>query len=219
MSAILQNITIILKQKDHNRITLIDDFSFEISGGQILSVMGQSGSGKSTLLHYITGVIDHHAFECQGTVKVKNIELNTLQTEKRRIGLLSQEGLLFPHMTVEENLLYAVPHTMTRKNRETLIRQVLDDLQLEYRYAKVYPHTLSGGQEARLALARTMLSKPQLLLLDEPFSKLDSNLHATIREWVWNTIEQSNIPAIIVTHDKNDIYDEQFLYKIGDDVL
>lgn len=214
MGAVLRNITIVLTQKNHDSQVLVNNASFEIKNGEILTIMGPSGYGKSTLLHYITGVIHTEVFECSGEIIIDNQVVNTLPTNKRRIGLFSQEGLLFPHMTVEENLLYAVPHTCTRQERKDIVAKTLENAQMESKYAHVYPHTLSGGQQSRLSLARTLLSEPQLLLLDEPFSKLDSDLRVAIRTWVWDIIVKSNIPAIIVTHNQEDIYNTQQCYNL-----
>ncbi len=210
MSVVLQNISIELRQGP----SLIHDFNCDIDRGRILTITGNSGSGKSTILHFITGIIDLSAFSCSGHVVVDGTRIDTLPTEQRKTGLLAQEGLLFPHMTVTENLLYAVPRKKNKEEREILVRKALDDAQLEYSFAKAYPYTLSGGQQARLALARTMLSEPKLLLLDEPFSKLDAGLRKVIRSWVWQKIEENAVPAIVVSHDKSDIYDENFVYAI-----
>ncbi|XP_060084921.1 uncharacterized ABC transporter ATP-binding protein YnjD-like [Ylistrum balloti] len=216
MSALLENITISLRtSRAQPQHILIQNLSLAIEDGSVLTVMGNSGSGKSSLLNFITGVIDTHAFDCEGRVIVDGRNLCQVPTEKRKIGFLSQEGLLFPHMTVRENLLYAVPNALKKEEKKIVVQNTLEDAKLPHRLASVYPHTLSGGQQARLALARTLLSKPRMLLLDEPFSKLDTDLRAAIREWVWGKIEENTIPAILVSHDLNDVYSLKLLHTIA----
>lgn len=215
MSIIFKEISITLnKTPSTAQQVLVDNFNYTIADGTVLTIMGSSGTGKSTLLHYITGIYDKSAFRCNGQVIVQEKNILLEKTEHRKIGLLSQEGLLFPHMTVKENLLYAVPRSETQSKRDEIIKRSLEEAQLNAGFAHKYPYTLSGGQQARLALVRTLLSEPKILLLDEPFSKLDEDLRNTIRTLVWNKIEQYKIPTLLVTHDKRDVHDTRLVFKL-----
>ena len=119
------------------------------------------------------------------------------------MGRLFQDDLLFPHMTVGENLLFAIPRA-PRAERQARMRQALKDAGLDG-FADRPPHTLSGGQRARVSLMRTLLAQPAAVLLDEPFSKLDRSLRTTIRAFTFEHIRARNIPALLVTHDPEDV--------------
>ena len=149
-----------------------------------------------------------------GEVIIDGDRIDTKLTHERRIGLLSQEGLLFPHMTVTQNLLFALSSPLPKHERKKFVYDILEKAQLDKYIADMYPYTLSGGQQSRLALIRTMLSHPKLLLLDEPFSKLDTSLRKKMRDWVWKNIQDSGIPTLLVSHDEEDIYDKNIVYYI-----
>ena len=181
---------------------LIRKFSLTIADGETVTLMGPSGSGKSTLLSYIGGDISE-AFEGKGEVLRDGTPLNSLPPERRAIGRLFQDDLLFPHMTVAENLLFAIPK-MPQAERLTMMWTALQRAELDG-FEDRPPHTLSGGQRARVALMRALLAKPTALLLDEPFGKLDRELRATIRAYTFGHIKTRNIPALLVTHDPDDV--------------
>lgn len=176
--------------------------SERIGDREILAIMGPSGIGKSCLLAYMAGTLSTD-LTGEGDVVLNGKALNTLPSEKRELGLLQQAPLLFPHMTVEENLLFALRPTKSRKERHQIVWQHLQQVGLD-RTKHQLPQQLSGGQQARLALIRTLLSAPKALLLDEPFSKLDKALKSEIRELVLSAVKTANIPAILVTHDEDD---------------
>ena len=184
---------------------LFKDLSFSISPGEILSVMGPSGSGKTSLLNAIAGHLDP-SFTSTGSIKLEGVSLDTLPVHRRRIGLQFQDHLLFPHMTVGENLAFGLPRKNTRTARRQKIQQALISCGLE-NYEDYDPSRLSGGQKARISLMRTLLSEPGLLLLDEPFSKLDTELREQFRCFVFEQIKSRNIPALMVTHDLQDLPD------------
>ncbi|MBO0905849.1 ATP-binding cassette domain-containing protein [Jiella sonneratiae] len=171
--------------------------------GETLTVMGPSGSGKSTLFAFLAGFLDP-AFTARGRVLLDGRDLTGLSPQARRVGLMFQDALLFPHMSVGGNLLFAVPGRVKgRKLRHAAVEAMLSDVGLDGFFARD-PATLSGGQAARVALARTLIAEPRALLLDEPFSPLDQALRAATRDLVFDRIEARNIPAILVTHDPAD---------------
>jgi putative thiamine transport system ATP-binding protein len=167
-------------------------------------VMGASGSGKSSLLSAVCGTLpDGVVFD--GTVELNGQRIDHLPTQARKVGILFQEDLLFAHMTVRENLLFALPPG-PRSAREAQVVQALADVEMgDFLHAN--PAILSGGQRARIALARALLARPHALLLDEPFSKLDAALRQRMRELVFALVGQRQIPALLVTHDAADVAD------------
>ncbi|MDT8428313.1 MAG: ATP-binding cassette domain-containing protein [Pseudomonadales bacterium] len=171
-----------------------------IEPGEILTVMGPSGSGKSTLLAYLAGFLAP-VFKASGEIILHERRLDKLPAEQRRIGLLFQDPLLFPHLSVGGNLRFALPPTVS--NRKTVIASGLATMGLDG-YAERDPATLSGGQRARVALLRLLLSKPEAVLLDEPFSKLDAHLRKEIRQQVFTSLQQAGLPGVLVTHDAED---------------
>jgi putative thiamine transport system ATP-binding protein len=197
---------------------LLKDLRLEIQPGQILTLMGPSGSGKSSVLAAIAGTLGSvaegaQALRFEGSVKLDGVELGQLPTAQRGIGLLFQDALLFAHMTVAENLLLAVPPGPRAERREQ-VRQALAEAGLEG-YGERDPATLSGGQRARVALMRALLAKPKALLLDEPFSKLDAALRDQFRAFVFDHIRAQQIPALLVTHDANDIADPALVVELN----
>ena len=183
---------------------------FEVAPGQILTLMGASGSGKSSVLAAIAGTLGSvnegaQALRFEGSVTLAGTELTHLPTARRGIGLLFQDPLLFAHMTVAENLLFAVPPG-PRAERLKQVQQALADAEMAD-FGERDPATLSGGQRARVALMRALLAQPRALLLDEPFSKLDATLRDQFRAFVFEHIRRRNIPAVLVTHDTADIAD------------
>ena len=186
-----------------DRGELFSDLSFSVANGDILSVMGPSGSGKTTLLNFILGSLDS-AFFTTGMLSLDGNSLLGVPSHRRRIGLQFQDHLLFPHMTVGENLAFGLPRQYSKSDRWDKVLQALSDCGLEG-FEHYAPKHLSGGQQARISLMRTLLSEPCLVLLDEPFSKLDSELRGQFRDFVFGQIRSRMIPAIMVTHDAQDI--------------
>jgi putative thiamine transport system ATP-binding protein len=171
--------------------------------GEVLTVMGPSGSGKSALLAFIGGFLDP-AFTATGRVFVSGVELTALPAEDRHAGILFQDPLLFPHLSVAGNLVFAVPSaTRDRNERRRLAEGALDAVGLSG-FGPRDPDTLSGGQKARVALARVLLSRPRALLLDEPFSRLDADLRAQIRQLIFAKARENALPVLLVTHDEAD---------------
>ncbi len=182
---------------------LIGPLSATVQPGECLTVMGPSGCGKSSLLAYLAGTLDP-VFEAQGSVSVGDVELTPLPPEARRVGILFQDDLLFPHLSVAGNLAFALPAAVRpMAQRRARIEQALADAGLAG-FGERDPATLSGGQRARVALLRTLLAGPRALLLDEPFSKLDAQLRDEVRRFVFEHARDSALPTVLVTHDEAD---------------
>ncbi len=180
---------------------LLQPLSLVIAPGEVATLMGPSGSGKSSLLSFIGGDISD-TFVTSGEVLLQGQNLRNISPEQRGIARLFQDDLLFPHMTVQENLLFAVPH-LPKAERLHMVSTALQRADLEG-FERRAPHTLSGGQRQRVALMRALLAKPRAILLDEPFSKLDKALRQHMRDYVYSHLKARGIPALLVTHDRAD---------------
>jgi putative thiamine transport system ATP-binding protein len=183
--------------------TLIAGLSLRVEPGEIVTLIGPSGSGKSSLLSFLTGTLDP-AFTAAGRVRVGDVDVTDLPPERRRIGILFQDDLLFPHMTVGENLAYALPHAVAgRQRRRARIAEALAEAQLSG-FEDRRPDTLSGGQRARVAVLRALLAEPKALLLDEPFGRLDRALRTQFRAFVFDHARARALPVLMVSHDPAD---------------
>jgi putative thiamine transport system ATP-binding protein len=173
-----------------------------VSPGEIVTLMGPSGSGKSTLLAFIGGFLES-AFTAEGEVLIGQQTITRLPPDQRRVGILFQDDLLFPHLSVGENLAFGLPPGGGRADRQRRVDEALGAAGLAG-YAARDPATLSGGQRARVAILRTLLAAPRALLLDEPFGKLDRALRTEIRAFVFEHSRRSALPILLVTHDDED---------------
>ncbi|MGL6072441.1 ATP-binding cassette domain-containing protein [Craterilacuibacter sp.] len=182
---------------------LIGPVSCNIASGEILTLMGPSGCGKSSILAALAGTLPP-AIRLSGQLHLAGRALNSMPIEQRRIGLLFQDALLFPHMSVAENLAFALPAAVRGRARKDAVIQALQQAELAGLGARS-PVTLSGGQAARVALMRALLAEPAALLLDEPFSRLDTRLRADMRDFVYRHLRARAIPALLVTHDSSDV--------------
>ena len=179
------------------------DLHTTVEPAQTLTLMGPSGSGKSTLLAFLCGTLPP-AFSAEGRVLLDGEDITALAPERRHLGILFQDALLFRHLSVAGNLLVALPPCRGgRGERRAKVEAALADAGLEGLGGRD-PATLSGGQQARVALMRTLLAGPRALLLDEPFSKLDATLRQRIRSFVFAEVQHYALPAILVTHDPAD---------------
>ncbi|WP_334048010.1 ATP-binding cassette domain-containing protein [Alteromonas gracilis] len=181
--------------------------SAEVAKGEVLTVMGPSGAGKSTLLQAVAGQLKA-PFSIAGQIKINGVVINDMDAHLRKVGIMFQDALLFEHMTVGENIAFAMPADR-QKNKQMkcdAIIELLAAVDLDG-IADRAVNTLSGGQQARVSLIRTLASQPDVVLLDEPFSKLDVALRGQIRSWTFSQLKARKIPAVLVTHDKDDALD------------
>jgi iron(III) transport system ATP-binding protein len=196
----IQNISFAYSKKE---IPVIDSFSFSMEKGEIVGVLGSSGSGKSTLLRLIAGL----EMPTSGSITIASTAVVTeklfVQPEKRGVGMVFQDYALFPHMTVKDNILFGLSR-LSRKERQLRLEEMLDLVQLK-NFETRYPHELSGGQQQRVALARALAPKPNVLLMDEPFSNLDSELKECIREDLRRILKTAEMTCIMVSHDQKDV--------------
>ena len=181
---------------------LFQPLSLEIAAGEIALLMAPSGAGKSTLLSWICGMPDP-ALIASGTIHLNGQSLDHLPPEKRGIGIMFQDPLMFPHLSVAGNLAFGMKPGGTARSRRAIIDEQLDRIGLGG-LGDRDPLTLSGGQKARLALMRSLMAEPQALLLDEPFSGLDDDTRATFSDLVRAEISLRQLPVLIVSHDPRD---------------
>ena len=182
---------------------LFQPLSVSVPPATVTSVVGPSGSGKSSLLAYLCG-IQPSALTGSGSVSIGERALAGVPTEKRRLGLLFQDPLLFPHLSVGGNLSFGLRAGYSRAMRRQRVAEGLDSVGLAG-MAERDPATLSGGQKARVALLRVLLSEPRALLLDEPFSALDDASREQVRGVVFAEAARRRLPTLLVTHDEQDV--------------
>lgn len=190
----------------HGGGRFLGPLSLTVAPGEVVTVMGPSGCGKSSLLAFVCGTLDP-ALTGSGRILLNGAELASRPPEERRIGILFQDDLLFPHLSVAGNLAFGLPPEIRdRKARRARIEEALAEADMSAFYDRD-PETLSGGQRARIALLRTLLSEPCALLLDEPFAKLDVALRARFRSFVFEHARAQALPTLLVTHDPADAAD------------
>ncbi|EIT84875.1 iron ABC transporter ATpase [Fictibacillus macauensis ZFHKF-1] len=181
--------------------TVLNNVALELPKGKLLAILGPSGCGKTTLLRSIAGF----EMPSTGTIEIAGVSVfsdkKQLPAEKRRVGYVPQEGALFPHLTVAQNIAFG----LSRQTRNQRVKEMLALVGMEG-FEKRMPHELSGGQQQRIALARALAPHPELILLDEPFSALDTGLRAQLREDIKYALEQAGATAIMVTHDQEEAF-------------
>ena len=181
---------------------LATGLSFSVPKGQIKLLHGASGCGKSTLLALISGT-PFAKVNWTGDIRLDGVDINALPAHRRRVGLMYQDALLFPHLTVGENLAFGLVPSIRGKARYTAIQDALAAASLDG-FGQRDPASLSGGQAARIALMRALLAAPKALLMDEAFSSLDPALRRQFGQFVAAQIKLRQIPALLVSHDAAD---------------
>lgn len=179
---------------------VLNDVSLNVAPGEIVAVLGPSGSGKSTLLRVIAGLVS----PATGTVMIDDVDVTSTPTHKRGVGLVFQNNQLFPHMNVEDNVGYGLKIARVAMSARRERVQTLLDLVGMATHARRDPSTLSGGEAARIALARSLAPQPRVLLLDEPLAGLDHDLRYSLADELRRVIRESGTTAIVVTHDPNE---------------
>ena len=180
---------------------ILDGLNLSINKGQFIAITGVSGSGKTSLLRIICGLEKPN----DGEVHLDdNILLNdkiSIPTEKRNIGLVIQEKVLFPHLNVKKNIEFGIS---TKNNKQDISKDIMEKLNI-LDLAKKYPHELSGGESQRVALGRSIVMKPKVLMFDEPFTGLDKELKIKIYPIIKSILLKNEITTIMVTHDLNEV--------------
>ena len=178
----------------------IENINLEIGSGDRVSILGPSGCGKSTLLRLIAGLEKPD----QGEIRINDIKVsnnkNLIPPEKRNIGLVVQEKALFPHLSVFENICFGIKKN---KDKDLIASELLNLLKIDNLKNK-YPHEISGGEQQRVALARSLAPKPNFLMLDEPFSALDEDLKETLYKDISQVFLDMSCAILLVTHDRNE---------------
>ena len=192
-----------LKVSLGNRL-ILDDLSFSLAEGQIAALLGPSGCGKTTLLRSIAGLIQPSDGTIRFGKQLVSLSSLVMPSHKRKIGYVPQEGALFPHLSVADNISFGLDRSVFTKDqiRQTT-KEMLNLIGLQG-YESRMPNQLSGGQQTRVALARALAIKPAIILLDEPFSALDEALRDDLRSDVINLLRASKTTAILVTHDREE---------------
>ncbi len=200
---VLQNVSF-----NYGKNQILKDFNLNVEKGSFTTLLGPSGCGKTTLLRLISGFLTPSA----GKIFINGLEQTNVPVNQRKVGIVFQDYALFPHLTVEKNILYGLkcaPKNEKKQNtkemQQGLLHQMARMLALEGLLER-YPHQLSGGQQQRVALARSLILKPQILLMDEPLSSLDAKLRAQVRDELLEIQQNFGITTIYVTHDQEEAF-------------
>ena len=190
--------------KRYGGVKVVDDCSFALRPGEILSILGPSGSGKTTALRLIAGFESPDAGEISLQGRVVSGPLAHVPPDHRNVGMVFQEYALFPHKTVAENVTFGL-HRLPPERRERRLAEVIELVRLGGLEDR-YPHELSGGQQQRVAVARTIAPRPVVVLLDEPFSNLDVGMRRELRRELVGILRENEIATILVTHDREEAF-------------
>jgi putative thiamine transport system ATP-binding protein len=207
VSLALQTINLTLGDR-----TLVQAFNLDIAPGEIVMLMGPSGSGKTSLLSAIAGDLAPPLL-ATGDIILDGQRMNAVVPERRQIGRLFQDDLLFPHFSVGENILFGMARG-NHQERLALMNLALERAELSG-FADRAPQSLSGGQRARVALMRALMAKPKAMLLDEPFNKLDKSLRESFRAYVFQHLAARQVPTLMVSHDIADAPEGGRVFEIS----
>lgn len=180
--------------------SVLQNLHLAVNQNEIICLLGASGCGKTTLLKAIAGLLPIE----QGDIHLGGECLKTKAVEDRQIGLIFQDYALFPHLTVAENIQFGLSK-LPKEEQKNVTEQMLSVVHLQG-FETRFPHELSGGQQQRVAIARALACKPQLLLLDEPFSNIDSQTRYAMIQEIKQILKSQQVPAIFVTHSKEEAF-------------
>jgi iron(III) transport system ATP-binding protein len=186
--------------KSYGSETVLSDFNLDVWNGSIVGILGISGSGKTTALRLVAGFDKPDSGIIEMRDKVISSKDTFLPPEERNVGMVFQDYALFPHLNVEKNISFGLSRDEIKSGR---LEEVLSMCNLEI-YRNKFPQDLSGGQQQRVSLARALAPKPEVILLDEPFTSLDAHMARDLREEVVSLLRQTETTAIIVTHDQEE---------------
>ena len=195
-----------------SELPIIKDLSFSVKKGELISFLGESGSGKTTFLKCLAGLEKTNSGFIELNGKILNDNKIFESPQKRKIGFVFQDYPLFPHLNLEKNITFNL-----EKKYEKNLDYILKLTGLKF-LLKRFPYELSGGEQQRACIARALIREPELLLLDEPFSNLDSTIKESMREEIYKIIKKTKTTTILVTHDINDalnISDRILIFKAG----
>lgn len=179
---------------------VLQNLHLAVNQNEIICLLGASGCGKTTLLKAIAGLLPIE----QGEIELAGECLKSKAVEHRKIGMIFQDYALFPHLTVAENIQFGLS-ALTKREQTEMTEKMLNVVQLQG-FNHRFPHELSGGQQQRVAIARALACKPQLLLLDEPFSNIDSQTRYAMIQEIKHILKSQQVPAIFVTHSKEEAF-------------
>ena len=182
-----------------NNLNILNNISFSLNKKEVVSIVGPSGSGKSSILRIIAGLSKPSEGYVYFYRKLISSNENMIPTGLRKIALMFQEDVLFPHLTVFKNISFGIENKSSNE-KDQLVAHYLKEFNLLEK-KNSFPNSLSGGEKQRVALARVLITEPKVLLMDEPFSNLDSNLRKEICKYTLEKLKKNNIPVIFVTHD------------------
>ena len=191
---------------------IIKDLTFSVKKGELISFLGESGSGKTTFLKCLAGLEGINAGSISLNSNFLNNEKTFMKPQKRKIGFVFQDYPLFPHLNILDNITF----NLERKYKSKL-DYILKLTGLQFLVER-FPHEISGGEQQRACIARALIREPELLLLDEPFSNLDSTIKESMKEEIFKIVKETNTTTILVTHDINDalnISDRILIFKAG----
>ena len=191
---------------------IIKDLTFSVKKGELISFLGESGSGKTTFLKCLAGLEGINAGSISLNSNFLNNEKTFVRPQKRKIGFVFQDYPLFPHLNILDNITF----NLERKYKSKL-DYILKLTGLQFLVER-FPHEISGGEQQRACIARALIREPELLLLDEPFSNLDSTIKESMKEEIFKIVKETNTTTILVTHDINDalnISDKILIFKAG----
>ena len=213
MSINVQNLTVTYVNKRKQEIVALDDLNCQFDMGKFNVILGYSGCGKTTLLKCIAGLLDY-----DGTITVNGVDYDTLDIKDRNVAMVSQQYILYPNMTIFDNIAFPLRIAgADRKEITERVNEVADKLGLQYCLTRK-PRHLSGGQQQRVALARALVKKPDICLLDEPLSNVDAQQRVELRQLIKQAIKSINTTAIYVTHDITEAFalaDKLFVINNG----